>query len=48
MGTVNDKFVETLEMGYILENKTIQTPPVFPILTSPPPPQTKSAFVAES
>ena len=48
MGTVNNKMVETLEMGYTLEDKTIRTPPVFPILTSPPPPQTKPAFAPES
>ena len=43
MGTVNNKIVETLEIGYILEDKAIRTPSVFPILTSPPPPQTKPA-----
>ena len=48
MVTVNNKIVETLEVGYTLEDKTIPTPPVFPILTSPPPPQTKPAFVPES
>ena len=48
MGTVNNKIVETLEMGNTLEDKTIRTPPVFPILTSPPPPQTKPAFVPEN
>ena len=48
MGTVNNKIVETLEMGYTLEDKTIRTPPVFPILTSPPPPQTKPTFAPES
>ena len=45
MGTVHDKIVDTLEVGYILEDKTIRTPPVFPILTSPPPHQTKPAAV---
>ena len=34
MGTVHDKIVNTLEVGYTLENKTILTPPVFTILTS--------------
>ena len=48
MGTVHDKIVDTLEVGYTLEDKTIRTPPVFHILTSPPPPQTKPAFVPES
>ena len=48
MGTVNNKIVETLEVGYTLENKTIRTPPVIPILNSPPPPQKKPAFVPES
>ena len=51
MGTVHDKIVDTLEVGYILENKTIRTPPVFPILTSPPPPkpsQLLCCFVPES
>ena len=41
MGTVNDKIIETLEMGYILGDKTIWTPPIFPILTSPLPKQSK-------
>ena len=45
MGTVNNKIVETPEMGYILEDKTILTPLILPILTSP---QTKPAFVTES
>ena len=48
MGTVNNKIVETPEMGHILEDKTILTPLILPILTSPPPPQTKPAFVTES
>ena len=48
MGTVHHKIVDTLEVGYTLEDKTIRTPPVFHILTSPPPPQTKPAFVPES
>ena len=48
MGTVNNKIVDILEVGYALEDKTVRTPPVFPILTSPPPPQTKPAFVPES
>ena len=39
MGTVHDKIVDTLEVGYTLEDKTIRTPPVFQILTSPPLPK---------
>ena len=51
MGTVNNKIVETLEIGYILEDKAIRTPSVFPILTFPPLPkqsQLLCCFVPES
>ena len=39
MGTVNNKIVNTLEVGYTLEDKTIQAPPVFTILTPHPLPK---------
>ena len=39
MGTVNNKIVNTLEVGYTLEDKTIRTPPVFTILTPHPLPK---------
>ena len=48
MGTVNNKIVNTLEVGYTLEDKTIQAPPGLHRPNPPPPPQTKPAFVPES